>query len=175
MTPDKTTQKIAQRVRQLRNDRGWTQENLAQKASMKRSALNMKEQCARKFNADEIIRISDAFGITAEELVRGVHPEQLDIHEAIGLSSEAIRSLQDFRTRSPENMDALNTILSSPHILHLIASYMTLPAEYGTFRPPEKVTQREDGMYEMKLTPASLRFILESAIIRAMRELFEKE
>lgn len=175
MTPDKTTQEIAQRVRQLRNDRGWTQEILAKKIGIKRSALNMKEQCARKFNADEIIRISDAFGITAEELVRGIRPEQLEIHENIGLSSEAIRCLQDFRTRSPENMDALNTVLSSPHILHLIASYMTLPAEYVSFHPPEIVTQREDGMYEMKLTPSSLRFILESAIIRAMRELYEGE
>ena len=175
MAPDKTTQEIAQRVRQLRKDRGWTQETLAQKAGMKRSALNMKEQCARKFNADEIIRLSDAFDLTAEELVRGIHPEQLDIHVDIGLSDEAIRCLQNFRNNNPESMETLNAVLSSPHILHLIATYMTLPEESGHFQPPEKVTQREDGMYEMKLTPSSLRFILESAIIRALRELFEEE
>ena len=174
MTPDKTTPEIAERIRQLRAERGWTQETLAQKAGMKRGTLNMKEQCARRFTADEIIRLSDAFGLTAEELVRGIRPEQLDIHENIGLSSEAIRCLQEFRKMNPENMEALSTVLSSPHILHLIASYMCLPEKGGSFRPPEKVTQREDGMYEMNLTPASLRFILESAIIRAMRELCEE-
>ena len=175
MTPDKTAQDIAQRIKQIRNDRGWTQETLAQRAGMKRSALNMKEQCARKFTADEIFRLSDIFGLTAEELVRGIRPEQLDIHKELGLSSEAIRCLQDFRTENPENMETLNTLLSSPHILHLIASYMRLPEDYGPFRPPEKVTQKEDGLLEMKLTPASLKCVLESAIIQALRELYEGE
>jgi len=174
MTTDKTTQEIAARVKQLRYDRGWTQEILAKKVGLQRSALNQKESGNRNIHADEIVRLADAFGLTTDELIRGIRPEQLDIHEDVGLSSKAICTLQEFKTRYPEYIPDLNTLLSSPNLLHLITTYMNLPQGNGPYLPPEKVTRREDGQYEMKLTPASLKIVLESSIIREMREIHEE-
>ena len=66
-------QRFGARVRQLREERGWTQMYLAVHSGLSRTfisdvELGRKEPCLKSLET-----FADAFGITVLELFRGVH------------------------------------------------------------------------------------------------------
>ena len=59
------------RIRQMRQDRGWTQEELAARARMSRSHIAMIENETRPANTLRLNSIAAAFGVRPEELFDG--------------------------------------------------------------------------------------------------------
>lgn len=59
---------MALRIKQLREDRGWTQEQLASRARMSRSHLAMVEAETRPANTLKLNAIAAALGVRPEEL-----------------------------------------------------------------------------------------------------------
>ncbi len=120
---------VGGRVVTLRTKHHLTQEMLAEKMGISRSALNMKERGDRIFSLDELILLSDLFGITIDELIRGVETANVDIHRETGLTNEAIVSLKEYSQYEPGMMTSLCTALSSPSVLDALARYMKHTAQ----------------------------------------------
>ncbi len=58
-------------IRELRIQKNWSQEQLADKVFLDRTAINKIEKGTRNITIDELILLSDALNITIEELVAG--------------------------------------------------------------------------------------------------------
>ena len=67
---DALPQLIGTRIRQIRINRGWTQENLAEKADMDFTSIGAAERGVRNLSLKSLARVADALGVQIEELVR---------------------------------------------------------------------------------------------------------
>lgn len=63
--------RFGDRVRQLRTDRGWSQEQLAEKAQLHRTYVVEVERGHRNASLDVIEALAVALGVGAAELFRG--------------------------------------------------------------------------------------------------------
>ena len=72
---------IADRIKQLRQKRQWTQDELAEKIGIKQKQISTYERGVNSPSTDFPIKIADAFGVTLEFLVFAVKGETTgDIH-----------------------------------------------------------------------------------------------
>jgi transcriptional regulator with XRE-family HTH domain len=81
MSMEEFARAVGHRLRQLREARGWTQEQLAEKAAIGRSQICRYENGRFLPNAISLVRLADELGVTTDELV-GIRPgdvfEQLE-------------------------------------------------------------------------------------------------
>lgn len=122
---------VGPRVRAQREKRGWSQEELAQELHIERNTLGMKECGKRAFTPEELLRLSDIFGITVDEMLTGIKTKSWSVNRDLGLNDESIRAFRQYRERaSAEKMESLNQALSNCATLEAIAAYsMKEPAE----------------------------------------------
>jgi len=59
---------LAERIKTLRQARGWTQEQLAERAAMQRSYLADLELGRRNPSVRTLVKVANAFGIAVPEL-----------------------------------------------------------------------------------------------------------
>jgi transcriptional regulator with XRE-family HTH domain len=64
--------KFGLRVRQLREARGWSQEDFAEKADLHRTYVSGIERGTRNPTLTVLARIADGFGMTLDELLQRV-------------------------------------------------------------------------------------------------------
>ncbi|MEK4267031.1 helix-turn-helix domain-containing protein [Bacillus sp. FSL W8-0940] len=85
---------LGKRITSLRKQSGLTQEELAKKLNITRSALSQYELGTREPNYDLLIKIADFFEVSTDYLLRGTDPKVQDkIFE-----DEAKRILSDPKT-----------------------------------------------------------------------------
>ena len=63
--------RIAQIIRQMRENRGWSQADLADRAGLGRSALGNYDKGTRNPSLDVLEQLAEAFGVTMGDLVNG--------------------------------------------------------------------------------------------------------
>ena len=68
---------IGERIDQLRAEKKLTLKKLAGNLFISDGALSMKMSGKRPFTVDELLILSDIFGITLDELVRGVRTKNV--------------------------------------------------------------------------------------------------
>jgi len=68
---DKIVRNLAVAIRDLRHQKGWSQERLAEEAGMHRTYLGGIETARRNPSLRNIIRIAIALGVPVKELFRG--------------------------------------------------------------------------------------------------------
>ena len=64
--------KFGKRLRALREERGWSQEEFADRAGLHRTYVSAVERGIRNPTLSVLDRLADAFGISLTELVRSV-------------------------------------------------------------------------------------------------------
>ncbi len=123
---------VGPRVRAQREKMGWSQEELAQKLHIERNTLGMKEGGKRAFTPDELLRLSDIFGITVDEMLTGIKTKSWNTKRDLGLNDESINAFRQYRKHaSEEKMESLNRALSNCATLEAIAAYsMKEPTEF---------------------------------------------
>jgi transcriptional regulator with XRE-family HTH domain len=62
---------LAERIKALREARGWTQEQLAERAAIQRSYLGDLELGRRNPSVRTLVKVANAFGIVVSELLEG--------------------------------------------------------------------------------------------------------
>jgi transcriptional regulator with XRE-family HTH domain len=62
-------QRFGQRVRHLRTERGWSQEELAHRAGLHRTYVSSLERGERNVSLKAIQQLADAFGISVQALM----------------------------------------------------------------------------------------------------------
>jgi transcriptional regulator with XRE-family HTH domain len=65
---------FGKRVRSIRNDLGWTLEELAEEAGMHWTYIGSVERGERNLSLINIVRLARALGVGPEDLVRGLRP-----------------------------------------------------------------------------------------------------
>lgn len=70
---------IGNRIKNLRNERGWSQEEFAHKANLSQSYFGALERGEKSASIETLEKIAVAFGITFEELFRYIQPSSEDV------------------------------------------------------------------------------------------------
>ncbi|KPU42767.1 anaerobic benzoate catabolism transcriptional regulator [Oxobacter pfennigii] len=65
---------VGERIRNLRNERNWSQEELAHRANMHRSHLGEIERGETSVTVESIAKIAGAFEMTLEEVFKHLQP-----------------------------------------------------------------------------------------------------
>lgn len=168
------SKRIADKIVKLRKENNLSQAAMARQAGITPGAYSMKETGKREFKLNEVTRLADFFHLTLEELINDRHIEQLSCRD-LGLTEETADALERFcRTHGPEAAEAISKALSSVDVLELLSMYWDLAKYDGEYEPP-KSSVYKDGMYEVRITKASLRKSVGSALIRALSRCKEKE
>ena len=68
----RASDQLGMRIRFLRNERGWSQEDLALEANINKNYLSDLENGRRNPSLDILERIANAFGISLSELFKGI-------------------------------------------------------------------------------------------------------
>ena len=68
MVPTTVKEHLALQLRQLRREKGWSQEKLAEEASMHRTYLAGIERSLRNPSLENLIKLANALGVTMTEL-----------------------------------------------------------------------------------------------------------
>jgi transcriptional regulator with XRE-family HTH domain len=71
-------QAAALTLRQLRNEAGLSQEQLARKSGIDRTYISGVERSVRNITLDSLEGLIDALGVTSEEFVRRLHVELIN-------------------------------------------------------------------------------------------------
>jgi len=85
---------LGKRITSLRKNAGYTQEELAKKLNITRSALSQYELGSRNPDYDLLIKIADFFEVSTDYLLRGVDQKEQDNT----LTEEAKKILNDPKT-----------------------------------------------------------------------------
>ena len=66
--PEVVVRALGKRIRQLRHDKGWSQEHLADEAGMHRTYMWGIEQGMRNPSVRHLVRVADALGVPIKAL-----------------------------------------------------------------------------------------------------------
>jgi transcriptional regulator with XRE-family HTH domain len=69
---DQLLRRFGQRIRELRNIRGWSQEQFADICGVHRTYMGHMERGEKNVSLTSIVRVSDALGITLSEFFAGL-------------------------------------------------------------------------------------------------------
>ncbi len=64
--------KLATRIRTLRNKRKWSQEELADRAGLHRTYISHIENGKRELSVETLCRVAKGFDISPSELIKGI-------------------------------------------------------------------------------------------------------
>ncbi len=73
--------KIGHRIKELREKAGMSQDALAQKMKLPRPAISQIESGARKIATDELIKFSEIFHVTVDDLLNPGKAPEVRLHE----------------------------------------------------------------------------------------------
>lgn len=146
---------VGPRIREQRKQRGWSQAKLADMLHIERNTLGMKESGKRAFTPEELLLLSDAFGITVDEMLTGIKTQSWNLHKDLGLDDSAIDTFRFFAEKyPPEYREYLNKALSSPSILEALAQFMSVSNKGEGGRFLETSYSYDENMYVCKMTPS---------------------
>src|SRR6267142_5495058 len=88
-----------ERIRKRRQELGWTQDTLAQKAGISKGFLSDLENDKRGVNADTLLEIAQALNLSLDYLMKGGAPEPTvkEVHIPASLSKFAAEAGLSFR------------------------------------------------------------------------------
>lgn len=65
-------QKLGERIRQLREERGWSQEGFAHEGSLGRSFTGSIERGEKDVRLSTLLRVAKTLGVTLSQLLKGI-------------------------------------------------------------------------------------------------------
>lgn len=83
------------RIREAREEKGWTQEQLADKAQISKGFLSDVENNKRNVSAENALKITDALGLSLDFLMRGEQVKQEAARDPVSIPPELSRAAQE--------------------------------------------------------------------------------
>lgn len=137
---------IGKRIKELRENKGLTQKELAENLSVKRETVNQWENGTRDLKTEYTIKLANFFEVTCDEILRGVKAENVSTNKELGLSDSAIETLNVLKNIDCEDViDVINFLIETLHfelihediwideednsLLYAIYLYLTLQSE----------------------------------------------
>ncbi len=108
--PDEALSPLAQNVRRLRTERGWSQGELAEKIGAHLTHVSRVETGKYTPGLEFVVQAARAFGVTVDDLV-SEHPDGFeDVHLEDKDLAERLRLLEDL---DPRDREALFTVMDA--------------------------------------------------------------
>jgi len=111
-----TCKEIGTRIKIIREQNGETQAVVAKALNVKRETVAQWEAGARDLKTEYTIKLADHFGISCDEILRGIPTEHLDIYKETGLSERAINNLKFIHFRSEDHTSGGDAITAMDKI-----------------------------------------------------------
>jgi len=73
MQPNRTLRALANRIKELRDQKGISQEELAHRAGLSRTGMGFVETGKRWPRLDTLMKVADGLNITVDELLKVLH------------------------------------------------------------------------------------------------------
>jgi transcriptional regulator with XRE-family HTH domain len=73
MQPNRTLRALAIRIKELRYQKGISQEELAHRAGLSRTGMGFVETGKRWPRLDTLMKVAQALNVTVDELLKGLH------------------------------------------------------------------------------------------------------
>src|SRR6202166_778690 len=73
MQSNRTLRALANRIKELRDQKGISQEELAHRAGLSRTGMGFLETGKRWPRLDTLMKVADGLNITVDELLKGLH------------------------------------------------------------------------------------------------------
>lgn len=166
---------IGAKIKELREKKGVTQQDLAKEFGVRREVVSMWESGERDIKTANTIRLAEFFNVSCDYLLRGIEANNLDVHRETGLSEQTIRLLKKYMAVSTKDnnvydtkyfnaIKGLNEIFETekPYEFFLLAHYYLT----GVFKEPIPIERNkvhfkdhEDGKFifgDYKLQPQKL-------------------
>ena len=102
---------IGLRIKQLREEKGLTQQQLAKEMHVKRETVNQWENETRDLKTGYTISLADFFGVTCDYILRGIKAENVDINRELGLSDQAITILKLYNEFNKRTVSVINYLI----------------------------------------------------------------
>ena len=98
---------VGDRIRKVREAKGWTQEKLADESKVSRGFLSEVEKRGKNISLDLLLRIANALGASIGYLATG-EGEQLGERKPVVIPLELSQAAQELRLSYPETLDLLD-------------------------------------------------------------------
>lgn len=131
---------IGERIAELRKKKGETQADLAKALYVKRETVNQWENETRDLKTAHTVALATHFGVTCDEILRGIPSEYVDINKKTGLSSEAIKALLSTNDknkgwsssmRSNYILSIMNLLLENEQKYHVFWAIFNFLSDYS--------------------------------------------
>ena len=73
MQPNRTLRALASRIKELRDQKGISQEELAHRAGLSRTGMGFLETGKRWPRLDTLMKVAQGLNVTVDELLKGLH------------------------------------------------------------------------------------------------------
>jgi transcriptional regulator with XRE-family HTH domain len=73
MQPNRTLRALANRIKELRDQKGISQEELAHRAGLSRTGMGFLETGKRWPRLDTLMKVARGLNVTVDELLKGLH------------------------------------------------------------------------------------------------------
>jgi transcriptional regulator with XRE-family HTH domain len=73
MQPNRTLRALAIRIKELRDQKGISQEELAHRAGLSRTGMGLVETGKRWPRLDTLMKVAQGLNVTVDELLKGLH------------------------------------------------------------------------------------------------------
>ena len=97
------------RIKALREEHGWTQETLAERAQMSKGFLSDLENNKRNVSANYALRIADALGVSLDYLLRGERNKTDLERKPVEIPPELSAAAQELNLSYNETLVLLDT------------------------------------------------------------------
>jgi transcriptional regulator with XRE-family HTH domain len=105
---------VGERIRKVREAKGWTQEKLADESKVSRGFLSEVEKHGKNISLDLLLRIANALGASIGYLATG-EGEQLGERKPVVIPLELSQAAEELRLSYPETLellDAYNSVVA---------------------------------------------------------------
>lgn len=103
------------KIRVLRQERGWTQEELGRKVKVKKAAISKYENGSISPSIEMIRELSRIFGVSTDYLLDTEQNNRSDVYH---LNKEQLNLLQNYESLNPDGQNLLNTLITSLLMSH---------------------------------------------------------
>lgn len=111
---------IGERILKLRQKRGFTQKELADKLFVKRETITQWENGTRQIKGSDIASLADVLETTCDYILRGISSDNVQIARVIGLNQDSIENLRKLcedREGIPHYDSEINDLIGSPYFV----------------------------------------------------------
>ena len=139
--------KLGERIAELREENGLTQQELAKKMNVKREMINYYENGKRQPKVKDILKMAEIFAVQTDQILLGIECKKAsnrEINSRLGLSDNAIEVLE---TWAKDKNDSRSTELLNYFFKNSLITELIIDFRQGL----DKLCMAELSRYEIKL------------------------